>query len=78
MGSAVGIAVFGAIVNHSVGRQVGHGSVADLAPAAELAWALHLVFLGSVVIALAMVVAIALMPNQSTEQVVAPAAQPSR
>lgn len=66
MGSAVGIAVFGAIANASLSTRVGghaSGTASDV-PAAALAPALHHVFLAAAVVALVMLAAIALMPRR--------------
>ncbi|MCU1570623.1 MAG: putative MFS-type transporter yusP [Naasia sp.] len=70
IGSAVGVAVFGAIVNGVAGPSEGG------TPSAErLVPALHLVFLGMTGIALALVVAAAFMPAHRRDgQVVAPGA----
>ncbi|MGY1802373.1 MDR family MFS transporter [Blastococcus sp. SYSU D00922] len=59
-GSAVGIAVFGAIVNASVGSADVAG---DDVPPGLLTTAVHHVFLGTVVLAVVMLVAVLLMPR---------------
>jgi len=67
MGSAIGIAVFGAIVNVGLGGSVGH-RVADTAAAVApevLFPALHQVFVAAGVVALAMLVGALLMPRGS-------------
>ena len=67
MGSAVGIAVFGAIANSSL-RAHGGGRLASTTsgiPVAVLDPALHKVFLASAVVAALLVAAILLMPNVS-------------
>lgn len=59
-GSAVGIAVFGAVVNASLGgRSADSGTVAP----AELADAVHLVFVGVVALAVVLLLAVLLMPG---------------
>lgn len=58
IGSAVGVAVFGAVVNGVAGTS--HGGTP---PAAALVPALHVVFLGMTAISLALVVAVAFMPG---------------
>ena len=67
MGSAVGIAVFGAIVNVGLGTSVGHrgADTAAALPPAVLAPALHQVFLGAAVVALVMLVGVLLMPRDT-------------
>ena len=59
-GSAVGIAVFGAVVNASLG---GQGAVSDRVAPAALTTAVHHVFMGTVVLAVAMIAAVLLMPR---------------
>ncbi|MFP5283309.1 MAG: MFS transporter [Actinomycetes bacterium] len=64
MGSALGIAVFGAIANATLtgsGQQV--SETASDVPAALLEPAVHAVFVASAAVALAMVVVVALMPR---------------
>lgn len=59
-GSAVGIAVFGAVVNASLGgRSADSGAVAP----GELADAVHVVFLGVVALAVVLLLAVVLMPK---------------
>jgi EmrB/QacA subfamily drug resistance transporter len=59
-GSAVGVAIFGAIVNATLGRSaVENGRVAPGA----LTTAVHHVFLGTAVLAVAMMIAVLLMPR---------------
>ncbi len=73
MGSAVGVAVFGAIVNSRLTAGAPGGSV-DLAqlPAGVLAPAIHAVFVCSAALALALVLSGLLMPPRAgTEQVAA-------
>ena len=68
MGSAIGIAVFGAIVNATLGMSVGHGSsTAAAIPATALDPALHRVFLGATVGAVLLTVAVLAMPRRSHE-----------
>jgi len=66
MGSAVGIAVFGAIFNASIsGRMAIEGSATvDSVPNGTLDPAIHGVFLGSGVVALAVVAAVCLVPRR--------------
>jgi MFS family permease len=59
-GSAVGVAVFGAIVNASLG---GSGVQGDRVVPAALTTAVHHVFLGTVVLAVVMLAAVLLMPR---------------
>ncbi|MET0692318.1 MAG: MDR family MFS transporter [Propionibacteriaceae bacterium] len=66
MGSALGIAIFGAIVNASLATKLnGHatGTASDV-PASALAPALHEVFLAAGVVAVVLLVAVALMPRR--------------
>jgi EmrB/QacA subfamily drug resistance transporter len=67
MGSALGIAVFGAIVNGSLGQPVGGhaSSTASGVPVSVLGPALHTVFLASGVLAILLTVAVLLMPRRS-------------
>jgi MFS family permease len=57
IGSAVGVAVFGAVVNSASAPGAGTPSAGELMPA------LHLVFLGMAAIAAALLVAVAFMPG---------------
>lgn len=66
IGSAVGIACFGAVVNATVGNHVGQVGGSAL-PAAQLAPALHKVFLAATGTAVGMLVAVALIPSKITE-----------
>src|SRR4051794_26333441 len=59
-GSAVGVAVFGAIVNATLGRS---GAEGDRFLPEALTTAVHHVFLGTTVLAVAMLAAVLLMPN---------------
>ena len=64
MGSALGIAVFGAIVNASLGARIGgHPSTAAGIPPSALDPALHQVFVAAAVVAALLLVAVALMPR---------------
>ncbi len=64
MGSALGIAVFGALVNSSLGGQIGgRNSTAAGIPPALLDPALHQVFIGAAVVAALLLLAVALMPR---------------
>ncbi len=66
MGSAVGIAVFGAIANAVIGAQVGgHGSTGNGVPAEVLEPALHQVFVASAAVAVFMLIAVAIMPRRA-------------
>jgi EmrB/QacA subfamily drug resistance transporter len=68
VGSAVGVAVFGAIANAAIRSRLGHpvGST-ERVPAAVLAPSLHLVFVASVVLAVLLLVIGTLMPRDVTE-----------
>jgi EmrB/QacA subfamily drug resistance transporter len=70
VGSAVGVAVFGAIANGVVASQIGRGvpDLESLTPAV-LDPAIHAVFVASVVVALALLVVGAVMPRRVTEPV---------
>jgi EmrB/QacA subfamily drug resistance transporter len=75
MGSAVGIAVFGAIANAALAGagSGGHSSATlDGVDPAQLFDALHRVFLGSAVVAVAMLIGVALMPRKSGAHQVVP------
>jgi EmrB/QacA subfamily drug resistance transporter len=61
-GSAVGIAVFGALVNASLGRS---GIQSDAVPPGALTVAVHSVFLGTTVLAVVMLAAVLLMPRDA-------------
>ncbi len=67
MGSAVGVAVFGAIVNSRVANQQSAGSPLDLddLSAGVLAPAIHIVFVCSAVVALALLLSGLLMPRDA-------------
>lgn len=67
MGSALGIAVFGAIANASLSQQVGGhvSSTASAIPAGALQLALHGVFLASGVVAVLLLIAVLIMPSRS-------------
>jgi Na+/melibiose symporter-like transporter len=60
VGSAVGVAIFGAIVNATLGRSAVETD--RVAPGA-LTTAVHHVFLGTAVLAVAMAIAVLLMPR---------------
>jgi hypothetical protein len=68
VGSAVGVAVFGAIVNHQVAVRVGH-TTPDLSSLTTdvLDPAIHHVFTASALIALALLVVGLLMPQRVLE-----------
>lgn len=72
MGSAVGIAVFGALANAALGTSGGggeHGGISlDGVAAGQLFDALHRVFVGSAVVAVVMLLGIALMPRKPSER----------
>jgi MFS family permease len=76
MGSALGIAVFGAIANASLSQRVGGhiSSTASAIPPAVLEHALHRVFLAAGVVAVGLTIAVLTMPNRS---MTAPHAAPS-
>jgi MFS family permease len=66
MGSAVGIAVFGAIANAAIGTQVGgHSATSNGVPAEVLEPALHQVFVAAAVVAVGMLIAVAIMPRRA-------------
>ena len=67
MGSALGIAVFGAIANSSLSQSVGDqiSSTASAIPASVLEPALHKVFLAAGVVAVLVAAAVLIMPNRS-------------
>ena len=67
MGSALGIAVLGAIANASLSQQVGGhvSSTASAIPAGALQFALHGVFLASGVVAVLLLIAVLIMPSRS-------------
>jgi EmrB/QacA subfamily drug resistance transporter len=69
MGSALGIAVFGAIANTALSSGNGGrlSSTASGIPAEILDHALHRVFVAAAVVAVVLLVAVALMPRSSTE-----------
>ncbi|HYP44676.1 MAG TPA: MDR family MFS transporter [Propionibacteriaceae bacterium] len=66
MGSALGIAVFGAIANASLSARLGgHGSTtASSVPAGALAPALHEVFVGAALVAVVLLVVVAFIPRR--------------
>jgi MFS family permease len=66
MGSALGIAVFGAIANASLSQRIGgHSSTASAIPVSVLEPALHKVFLAAGVVAVLLLAAVLIMPNRS-------------
>jgi EmrB/QacA subfamily drug resistance transporter len=67
MGSALGVAVFGAIANASLSQRVaGHiSSTASAIPVSVLEHALHQVFLAAGVVAVLLTIAVLIMPNRS-------------
>jgi EmrB/QacA subfamily drug resistance transporter len=69
MGSALGIAVFGAIANTALSSGTGGrlSSTASGIPPEILDHALHRVFVAAAVVAVVLLVAVALMPRSSTE-----------
>ncbi len=69
MGSAVGVAVFGAIVNAGLGIRVGHHGATTAAgvPVAQLDPALHQVFVATAAVAVALTLAVALMPRRTPD-----------
>jgi hypothetical protein len=66
MGSALGIAVFGAIANSSMSRRVGGhvSSTASGIPVRVLNHALHEVFLAAAVVAVLLATAVLIMPSR--------------
>ncbi len=72
VGSAVGVAVFGAVVNSKLASGATTGSI-DLEhlPASVLAPAVHAVFVGSAVLALALLASGLLMPRNAGKETVA-------
>lgn len=66
MGSALGIAVFGAVANAALASRVGGAAAqtASAVPAAALAPAMHEVFVGAAVVAVVLTAAIAWMPRR--------------
>jgi EmrB/QacA subfamily drug resistance transporter len=68
LGSAVGVAVFGAVVNGTLGTATVDGHV----PPGPLTHAVHQVFLGTVAVALLMLVAVAFMPRDRRTPTPAP------
>jgi hypothetical protein len=73
MGSAVGVAVFGAIVNSRVTNDAPTGSPLDLEhlSAGVLAPAIHAVFVCSAVVSLALLLSGSLMPRDAGEEALA-------
>ncbi len=73
VGSAVGVAVFGAVVNHAVAARLGRGvpDVSSLTPAI-LDPSIHGVFVASALIALALLVVGATMPQRVSEPEASP------
>jgi EmrB/QacA subfamily drug resistance transporter len=67
MGSALGIAVFGAIANASLSTKLnGHSTgTASSVPAAALMPAMHEVFVGAAVVAVVLLIAVSLMPRKA-------------
>jgi hypothetical protein len=67
MGSALGVAVFGAIATASLSRRVGGhiSSTASAIPASVLEPALHQVFLAAGLVAVLVAAAVLIMPSSS-------------
>ena len=67
MGSALGIAVFGAIANASLNQRIGgqNFSTTSAIPVSVLEPALHKVFLAAGVVAVLLLAAVLIMPNRS-------------
>jgi hypothetical protein len=64
IGSALGIAAFGAIANASLSTRIGgHATTAADIPPEALDLALHQVFVGSAAVAALLLVAVAIMPR---------------
>jgi MFS family permease len=76
MGSALGIAVFGAIANAALSQRVGGhiSSTANAIPVSVLDHALHRVFLASALVAVLLAAAVLIMPKTSVDN---PGAAPS-
>jgi EmrB/QacA subfamily drug resistance transporter len=76
MGSALGIAVFGAIANAALSQRIGGhiSSTASAIPVSVLDHALHRVFLASAVVAVLLAAAVLIMPKTSVDN---PGAAPS-
>jgi MFS family permease len=72
MGSALGIAVFGALVNNSLGDRIGaHPSTAAAIPPSALDPALQQVFVATAVVAALLLAAVALMPRTPAKDLAA-------
>ncbi|WP_238993653.1 MDR family MFS transporter [Nocardioides caldifontis] len=71
MGSAVGVAVFGAVVNSRIAGGSSGSTDLEHLPADVLAPAVHAVFFGSAVVALALLLSGALMPRRAGEDATA-------
>jgi MFS family permease len=69
VGSAVGVAIFGAVANGVVARKLGsdHGDLQKL-PGNVLAPAIHDVYYGAAAAAVLLVIAVVFMPNRVAEQ----------
>ena len=66
MGSALGIAVFGAIANSSLSQRVGgHISATTSEIPVSILYALHRVFLAAAVVAVLLAIAVLIMPKRS-------------
>jgi MFS family permease len=76
MGSALGVAIFGAIANAALSRRIGGhvSSTAAAIPVDVLNHAVHGVFLASAVVAVLLAAAVLIMPKTSVSD---PAAAPS-
>jgi hypothetical protein len=76
MGSALGVAIFGAIANAALSRRIGGhvSSTAAAIPVDVLNHAVHGVFLASAAVAVLLAAAVLIMPNTSVSD---PAAAPS-
>ncbi len=73
LGSALAIAVFGAIANASLRGQASSATAAKHADPAQLGGAIHHVFLATVVLAALMGLVVALMPHHTLRPATAPA-----
>jgi len=73
IGSALGIAAFGAIANASLSTRIGgHATTAASIPPEALDPALHQVFVGSAVVAAVLLLAVAIMPRTPTKELTSP------
>ena len=79
IGSAVGVAIFGAVVNASLGIRVGSQAVSpDSVEPGRLADALHPVFIGATIAAVLLIACVAILPRGRADLTTAPASAPSQ